>query len=235
MYAKPMYLLVTDLETGMIRLVYEHIFMQAMYYPSWGLSLIHFEQDKCMPQSLGMQSKVIQERPVPSSKPATSAASAKLSPVPTGRARLQPQRPLVEVSGSQGSWDAELSESERAQLQRSQSRVAVVQRSADFDEDMFEVREAPASAAAAVWEDIVEVKRLPCTSCKLHCRQYENAGPPLSAMTAWSSGPMRHIQRQVCDLTDLILNQLSTFLSHAGHPVDQYPVHALVQQDSMEA
>ena len=113
-------------------------------------------------QALGMSSRLIVQSSAPlSSPPSVSNAAAK--PNSTKRAKSRPGKLLAEVPGTPG-WERELSESRQAQLQRSQSSVAVAQRPSSFDDIPFETQEAPLSGAAAVWEDIVEVN-LPFWLC----------------------------------------------------------------------
>ena len=110
-------------------------------------------------QALGMSSSRMRKSSALLSSP-SSVSNAAAKPDSTKRAKSRPRGVLVEVPSTPG-WERELSESRQAQLQHSQSSVAVAQRPSSFDDNAFEAREAPLSGAAAVWEDIVEVS-LPC-------------------------------------------------------------------------
>ena len=91
------------------------------------------------------------------SAPSLSASYASLQQSPSDNARLERDRLLAEVPTP--AWlgrSVGVSESEQAQRERSAVGVTVVQRSADIDDALLE--EAPMSQAAAVWEDIVEVR-----------------------------------------------------------------------------
>ena len=114
-------------------------------------------------QALGMPSRVMEDSPAPLRMPSLSIPGVAQKPSSAKRARSRPRRVLGEVP-SEPALEREISESRQAQLQRSQSSVAVVQRPGSFDADVFEVQEAPVSGAAAVWDNIVEVS----LSCWLH-------------------------------------------------------------------
>ncbi len=106
-------------------------------------------------QALGMPSKVMQESSL-LSQPSVNIPDVTPKRSLAKRARSRPSRLLVDVP-SVPAWEREVSESKLAQLQRSQSSVALAQRPDSFDDDVFEAQEAPPSGAAAMWEDIVEV------------------------------------------------------------------------------
>ena len=109
-------------------------------------------------QALGQPSEVVQESYALASGPSLSASYNSLEQNPSDKVRLKRDRLLAEVPTP--AWlgrSAGVSESEQAQRERSAVGVTVVQRSADLDDPLLDLQEAPMSQAAAVWEDIVEV------------------------------------------------------------------------------
>ena len=116
-------------------------------------------------QALGMPSRVMLESPPQHITPSPRSSNPALDQSSTKRSRRRPRK-LLAKAGSQPAWERELQESKQAQLQRSQSSVALVQRSLDFEEDIFDSQEM--SDAAAAWEDIIEVS---------HCSSLCSAGP----------------------------------------------------------
>ena len=111
-------------------------------------------------QALGMPTRVMQESSEQLSQSSLSILDATSKRTLAERARSRPSRLLVDVP-SAPALEREVSESKQAQLQRSQSSVALAQRpsssSSSFDDGAFEAEEAPLSGAAAAWQDIVEV------------------------------------------------------------------------------
>ncbi len=122
-------------------------------------AFIHIYSKCSALQALGMPSRVMLESPPQHITPSPRRSIPALDQSSTTRSHRMP-RTLLAKAGSQPAWERELQESKQAQLQRSQSSVALVQRSFDFEDDIFDSQEM--SNAAAVWEDIIEVSH--CSS-----------------------------------------------------------------------
>ena len=123
----------------------------------------------CGIQALGQPSRVVQEGSALAIAPSLGAPYASLEQSQSDNARLKRDRLLTEVPTP--AWprrSAGVSESKQAQQEHSTGGVTLVQRSADLDEPLLDLQEAPMSQAAAVWEDIVEVRAPSLCNRALH-------------------------------------------------------------------
>ena len=126
-------------------------------------------KENCGIQALGQPSRVVQESYALASVPSLSASYASLEQSPSDKVRLKRDRLLAKVPSP--AWvgrSAGVSESEHAQRERSSVGVTIVQRSSDLDDPLLDPQGAPMSQAAAVWEDIVEVRAPSLHSTMLH-------------------------------------------------------------------
>ena len=145
------------------------------------------------------------------SAPSLSALYNSLEQSPPDNARLERDRVLAEVSTP--AWrgrSAGVSESEQAQRERSAVGVTVVQRSADLDDPLLNPQGAPMSQAAAVWEDIVEVRAVSLHNRTLHTQSLTCAASVLQSDALMVTSQMDESQFAVsgstwCNLRQTVL------------------------------